>query len=713
MTAGPDNLTLRRVAVPAVLFLGAHLLAPILPAAAWGVDGVAYLWWLALPILCAAAVTLLPSAQAAIGHRLRSVFTRVVDGGISVRMWVAAGFVALTVLFPSATRLLGDGQLHVRELDGGVWDSHPRMNRAPLTFWLLHALHNLVGTDVDAGEVYAWVSRLAGAAFILLAVPAARRFSDDARSQWVLVLLLVSQGYVQLFFGYVENYPILFPLTLAYLTLCEKVRAGTLPSVVPAALLGVMVPMHFVSLAMAPAVVWAAVSRPSASLEARAASLVGTAALPVTMVLAMIAIGLPPDGLLRAETSSHALPAAGQLLKHQPHFLLSPSHLLQVANQYALVAPAVLLSLGLSLAAFRSGLGTDLTLLAAGAPLALFTLTFNPAIGAFRDWDAFALPAIPLTLLAARWLVRVYEYDRLARAVAVVAVASIAHTASWVAVNANAAASERRFERLIGEAGISRLARAYGAESIAARYRETGRLDDALRAFEAAVAYDPDNGRYHVGRAYVLSLTGNTAEAERALQAALETNPDRIDALINLGKLYLDAGRVAEARKVLARAVALNAENTHALQALGLVAYRTGDHANAILLYGRAAELAPGEAGHHADYGTALMAVGRTSEAEKAFRTALRLDPQSVRARMNLGAIYHARGDHAAAVSAFTGVVALDPEHADAHVNLGLALEALGRYDEAVEHLQQALELAPDDPESGAIRESILRIRGK
>jgi Flp pilus assembly protein TadD len=393
-------------------------------------------------------------------------------------------------------------------------------------------------------------------------------------------------------------------------------------------------------------------------------------------------------------------------LHHQPHLLASWDHAIEVVNQYALVAPALLICVGIVPFAADLRDRTDVLLLLAALPLVAFTLVFNPEIGAFRDWDAFALPAVPLSVLVGRWICRVFRKSNArGQAVWVVVLVSIVHSLLWVGVNADVDASERRFDVLLREAGNSRHAQAYGSESLAGHYRERGRLMEALSAFEAASRSDPRNGRYHVGRAYVLNLMGDPASAEAALKESLVLSPDRLEAMINLGKLYLETGRLADARSVLARAVNRNRRSTLAIHSLGMVAYRSGDYETAEGLFRRAQELDPANVTYRVDLGTALQFRGELGEAEGVLREALEMEPGNLRARMNLGAVCFQREDYETAAAAFRFIVDRDSSRSDAHLNLGLTYKAMGEATQARTHLKRALELSPDDSEDDQIKD--------
>jgi Flp pilus assembly protein TadD len=348
---------------------------------------------------------------------------------------------------------------------------------------------------------------------------------------------------------------------------------------------------------------------------------------------------------------------------------------------------------------------TDVLLLSVVVPLFMFTFLFNPEIGAFRDWDVFALPGLPMALLVGRWINRSYRGHSLRwEAVLVVGVVSLTHTIGWVGLNTNAAPSEARFLHLLQHGGNSTYARAYGAGSLGGYYRESDRLEEALRAFEQASIHDPGNGRYHVARAHILKMQGDLGAAEEALEFAISLTPDRLEAMINLGKLHLETGRTADAQRILSRAVARNVDSEPALHALATAYYRLGDFKAAERLFSRAVSINQSNPDNYVDLGNTLLRMGEYDQAERSLGTALDIDPGSTKARMILGAVYFEQADFELASDVFREVISVHPDRAAAHLNLGLSLKSAGNLVEARKHLQRVLELSPDDPESDEIR---------
>jgi hypothetical protein len=115
---------------------------------------------------------------------------------------------------------------------------------------------------------------------------------------------------------------------------------------------------------------------------------------------------------------------------------------------------------------------TNVLLLAAPVPALLLTvvtmqgaiLIISPAIGALRDWDMLALPAVPMTLWVGMQLLPAGR-NVTGRAISSMLMAGGMHLALWVALNADLDGSAQRFSAWLETATLSRYARGYGAST--------------------------------------------------------------------------------------------------------------------------------------------------------------------------------------------------------------------------------------------------------
>lgn len=257
--------------------------------------------------------------------------------------------------------------------------------------------------------------------------------------------------------------------------------------------------------------------------------------------------------------------------------------------------------------------------------------------------------------------------------------------------------------------------------------QEAGRLDDALVAFDRALAREPRDVPALLYQAEIFHLQGAVEASETAARRALAADPGSTAAKALLGQAALDRGDFREAARLLEAALA-EVPAANRLHYTLAAAYRgLGDGAKAQEHLARVGPvgvkpadpllaeldgLRSGERLHLARGKTAFQA-GRPAEAAEEYRRALAAAPESVEARVNLAAALVQQGDPAAAVATLREALARDPGNATAHFNLGVLLSLEGPAPEAREHLAAAAAALPGDAEVRRTLAQVLRDAGQ
>lgn len=200
--------------------------------------------------------------------------------------------------------------------------------------------------------------------------------------------------------------------------------------------------------------------------------------------------------------------------------------------------------------------------------------------------------------------------------------------------------------RALGEAGIRRDLdkRGYDAAlliELASLLRETGRLDEALRAIGTVRDREPRNAAALCELGNCLAAAGRQLEAERAYADCLGVDPSQNTARVQLGNILLRSGRPLPA----------------------------------IELYETALRLAPDLAALHNNLATACMAAGQLDRAEHHFRRTVALDPSFFQAWLNLGRVLGSTGRNGEARAALLRAKELRPDDPRTQE----ALQQLGR----------------------------------
>jgi DNA-binding winged helix-turn-helix (wHTH) protein/tetratricopeptide (TPR) repeat protein len=233
------------------------------------------------------------------------------------------------------------------------------------------------------------------------------------------------------------------------------------------------------------------------------------------------------------------------------------------------------------------------------------------------------------------------------------------------------------------------------------------RYADAKRAYEAALAVDPEFAMAHaaLGRVYysyvfnrvdlgqehfqrALALVDRTTARERlAMQADFAASRDEFDRAIELYQRY----------------AALYPQDASVHESLGFVYAESGRQLEALESYRRALAVDAANAKLLNNAAVALAELDRSSEALPLFARALQVDPQFLdrhNFRANYATILFAAGERARAVETIRVALQQDGERDRASRLLGLFSQFEGRYREAAEHFARAV--AAPDPDGDA-----------
>ncbi len=717
-----------------VIILLASLLAVVLQVLGtlhpgpsnWGVHHYAYLpgGWLAAGALAGLVVFLLGWSGGPGVNRIR-----IPAAPLAGLVAVAGG--ALFWGLRERAYFMGDGALWIEGLKRGrlVWHDEPASLAG------VAALNRAVGSP-DPGVTFALVSVVCGVIFLVLALVFARLVTDRPWARTLIFGLAVLSGYTRLFYGYVETYPILAVLVLAYLVALTAWLRGR-GALWPAVLLASVAPVfHVTAVFLLPSLayaLWVGPVRGEAGTgPSRGARLLALLAPAVVLVAGVAAMGLRPGTLstIYADYLGKFLPLGGPLEHRVPYSLLSAAHLSDFFQEQMLLGPfGAPLALALLVFGARGRLGREGGLLLwAGLPWWAFSFLFNREIGAARDWDLFSVAAIPLVLATAVMLARVdwgASRPRLAgAATGLLLGASVFHTLPWVSLDAEPERAMTHFAGLYGPgSGASPFARSYAFEEIASWYLERGEAESALAAYRESALADTLNVRSAGNEASMLINLGRPEEALEALapavarkpgnevlrlhrgnayrdlrrlddagaeyEKALELNPDFLQAYLGLAYIQRQLGNLAQAESTLVRAQARFPEDADVKSGLALVREAQGDPASAAAAYREALARNPRDGTAAFNLGLLLLKLEKPAEAESVLTRATRIDPGDFEAWINLGVSRDLQKKHEQAEAAFRKAMAVDPKRPEPYFNLGRGYLARGDTTRAVEVLRE------------------------
>jgi tetratricopeptide (TPR) repeat protein len=225
-----------------------------------------------------------------------------------------------------------------------------------------------------------------------------------------------------------------------------------------------------------------------------------------------------------------------------------------------------------------------------------------------------------------------------------------------------------------------------------------GQGAEALSRIELYLARTPQNPTLLALKGMALARLDRLDEALRAFDAALESRPDFLAALQASSELEYRTHRPG-ARARLDRLLAVDPGNTVAHAMAGALHYEQQDYASALEHFMRAGaavrenEIALWQFAH------CLFVAGRPAEAASLFEQLLaRVEAEAARAdpvRYNLALAYLAAGEHAKAVPLLEPLSRREPPDADVLALLADAYQSGDRLADAVAVLRRATTLFP------------------
>jgi tetratricopeptide (TPR) repeat protein len=253
----------------------------------------------------------------------------------------------------------------------------------------------------------------------------------------------------------------------------------------------------------------------------------------------------------------------------------------------------------------------------------------------------------------------------------------------------------------------------------------------AISPLEKFIAEKPDVAYAHFQLAYAYTALKRPEDARAEYQKCVALDPKMAEAQLNLGILLLRSDPAA-AVEPLRQAVNLLPSQSRPRFLLGLAQEQSGDLSGAATSFDGAAHLDPKSLDALTHLAKVLLKTSHPDQAEQKFRLALQLDPKSASSLLGLAQILDAQ-ENPEAIQAYKNYLAVQPQDNAARSRLvhllidqkdfdsalaeidrttagqsptadSLRLKAdilVGqkKLDEAIATIQQAIMLAPNDPD--------------
>lgn len=218
----------------------------------------------------------------------------------------------------------------------------------------------------------------------------------------------------------------------------------------------------------------------------------------------------------------------------------------------------------------------------------------------------------------------------------------------------------------------------------------------ALKAFNDALAQEPDNPLAHAGKGDALRLRGEFGAAIAAYSESLRVDPRSAVVLNNRGLAFHRRGDSVKALADFTEALRLDPRFGIAYLNRGVVHFGRNELTQAIADYSEALRYQGSSALIYNNRGYAHLEKGEHDKAIADFDRAVKLDAKFAAAFNNRGLAHLRKNRLAQAVSDFSAAIRLNPRFAVAYLNRSVALMRQGNRERAEVDRKRAIELDPN-----------------
>ncbi|RPI38379.1 MAG: tetratricopeptide repeat protein [Nitrospiraceae bacterium] len=234
-------------------------------------------------------------------------------------------------------------------------------------------------------------------------------------------------------------------------------------------------------------------------------------------------------------------------------------------------------------------------------------------------------------------------------------------------------------------------ARSYNGLGLA--YQKGGRLDEALKSFQQAVALDPYYAVAHNSLGTILFKKNLFDLAAEEFSIAISLDPENAIFYNNRGQAYAAMGRFDNAETDYLEAIAHDSFYAEPHHNLGSLYHVKRLYDRAIEEYSKAISIRKDDAVFYSNRGLSFSDLGRFDNAIADYMKAIALKPNFAEAYVGIGVVNGKLGRFAAAVEDFTRALSLDSSNTAAYFNRAVAYARMQNIGMALADFQRACEM--------------------
>jgi tetratricopeptide (TPR) repeat protein len=606
---------------------------------------------------------------------------------------VAAASALLLWLLRSRTELWGERFSLSAALETGAYRPE-----APLGTFIQHTIYRFMNGVFlsNADSILTFTSVFAGAIYAVLAIRAAGLLfggGEHGGAERPAAAVLLSGGFVALFFGAGGTVQIAIVATLGFITESIRFLRGKCPLALPAVLLAAAVLSHFSAAFLVPAFVYL-LARGSRAPGSRKQSLVAGSLFVLCLAAAEVAFTM-----LAKRPGLEQTVAFGMKLSFGRHTLSNALNALLIVGP-ASVAAVLLLAAGVRRKAQEAPPGAvsgELGFLTACALGALAGLVLGAGlVDGGLGWHLLAVTGPALSIFALRGLSqKLASAEHLKRAVLALFFAGLFLAIPLVLVDLSPRLAEKRLFGLDLAPGR--------AEMIIADFAlERGDLEEARTWYLSSAEKNPSNALVRTRLGRIAMKREEYPEAISHFLDAHELEPEGARERFDFAEALIANRWYPEAIAQLETLTVAHPESIAFWKRLGFALNNGNRYESAIAAYETALALEPRDVQNVRNLVSALLNRGaelqtasRFDDARALYERVIETYPDDWRAFNNLATIEMKQGHMEKARELLEGALKTYPYESSLHFNMGIVLDKLGKYKEALDHMRLARDLNP------------------
>jgi len=218
--------------------------------------------------------------------------------------------------------------------------------------------------------------------------------------------------------------------------------------------------------------------------------------------------------------------------------------------------------------------------------------------------------------------------------------------------------------------------------------------DEAIEWISLSIRQEPKPA-YLISLGTALLQSGRHEDALKAFDKAVQLKPDDAASWRRLGDALVDVGRPADGVLCLKHALSLDPQNRGEAERCGILLHRLGRFEDALHCFDLCDQLCPDRASTLYMRGRCLLDLKRVDEGLSLCQRAHALNPADAEISNAIGLAFQSLGQHGKAVEAFDKAIGSRSNFVEALNNKAISLGHFRRWEEAIQLLDRALGLSP------------------